>query len=161
MALVNIFTDIADAIREKTGTTDTFTPTEMADAIADIPTGVADVTNNLFDKTQLIEGMCYDWQHNWIENVSTASYFIPVIPGDTILMAGAKNWGTSGDSVFVDSNKAWISNITSRNASGGLIDPFAKTAPNNAAFICATVYIGDADYERFIDRDTLDVRIWS
>ena len=32
-------TDIADAIREKTGTSDTYKPTEMADAIAAIEAG--------------------------------------------------------------------------------------------------------------------------
>lgn len=162
MALTNIFTDIADAIREKTGTTDTFTPTEMADAIADIPAGAADVTENLFDKTQLIEDMHYNWQHNWVATEGLASYFIPVTPGDIVLMYGAKNWGTSGNSVFVDSNKVWISDITNRNASGGLIDPFAKTAPDNAAYVCATVYIDDsAGYEQYVDKDTLDIRIWS
>lgn len=35
----NLLTDIADAIREKNGSSDTYTPAEMAEAIADITTG--------------------------------------------------------------------------------------------------------------------------
>lgn len=162
MALTDIFTDIADALREKTGGSATYKPDEMADAIAEIPTGAADVTDNLYDETQLIEGMCYDWQHNWVAIEGVASYFIPVTSGDIILIRGSKNWGTTGNIVFVNSNKVWISDITNRNTTGGMIPPIAITAPSNAAYVCVTVYVDDtADHERYLDYDTVDVRIWS
>lgn len=160
--LTGVFTDIANSIRTKTGTTDTFTPTEMAEAIADIPTGAADVTDNLFDKTQLIENMAYEaYTHQWQTVAYVSSYFIPVSPGDIVLVKGAKNWGTTANIVFIDSSKQWMSDITHRTSAGGLIDPIAITAPSNAAYVCAAVYVGDSDYERYVDRDTLDVRIWS
>lgn len=161
--LTNVFTDIANSIRTKTGGTDTYKPDEMADAIADIPTGAADVTDNLYDQTALIDGMGYNaWPpHDWRQLSSLASYFIPVSSGDIILMRGAKNWGTTANSVFVDSNKAWISDITSRNGSGGIIPPIVITAPSNAAYVCVTVYVGDADHDLYQDFDTIDVRIWS
>ena len=162
MALTDVFSDIADAIREKTGTTDTFTPAEMPDAIADIPTGAADVTDNLYDETQLIDGMAYLHPgHTWTAIEGLASYFIPVTPGDIILMRGAKNWGTAADNCFVDANKSWLSTITNRNSTGGMIPPIAITAPSNAAYVCVTVYVDDADHERYQDIDTVDVRVWS
>ena len=39
MGLTQVFSDIADAIREKNGSSDTYLPTEMAQAILDIPSG--------------------------------------------------------------------------------------------------------------------------
>lgn len=39
MGLTQVFSDIADAIREKSGSSDTYLPTEMAQAILDIPSG--------------------------------------------------------------------------------------------------------------------------
>lgn len=41
--LSQIFKDIADAIRNKTGSTDTLTPPQMANVINSIPSGGGDV----------------------------------------------------------------------------------------------------------------------
>lgn len=48
MSLSSIFSDIADAIRTKNGSSDTYLPSEMAQAIEDIPSGgsVVDVLTN-------------------------------------------------------------------------------------------------------------------
>lgn len=54
--LTNIFTDIADSIRSKSSTTDTFKPSEMADAIMDIPSGKDRPTDTmLLSGTPLVE----------------------------------------------------------------------------------------------------------
>ena len=49
--LTEVFTDIADAIRAKTGSADTMTPTEMADEIAAIPSGGSDGLDELMQET--------------------------------------------------------------------------------------------------------------
>lgn len=49
-------TAVADAIREKTGSTDTYTPGEMAEAILDI-TGGEDLDAVLAEQEALIEGI--------------------------------------------------------------------------------------------------------
>ena len=56
------YKDIADAIRDKLGSSDTFLPSEMADAIESIPTGPTPVEYKTmfidYDGTVLYEYMC-------------------------------------------------------------------------------------------------------
>lgn len=45
--LTSLFTDIADAIREKTGDTENIVADEFPDAIADIPSGGEDIAEEM------------------------------------------------------------------------------------------------------------------
>lgn len=49
MSLTSVFTDIADAIRSKNGSSDTYTPAQMPQAIQDIPTGGEEIDWEAFE----------------------------------------------------------------------------------------------------------------
>lgn len=64
MSLTSVFTDIADAIRSKNGSSDTYTPAQMPQAIADIPTGGGGIDWEAFEaddgKTRMLFEIPYD-----------------------------------------------------------------------------------------------------
>lgn len=51
MSIKSLFEDIADAIREKSGSSDTYTPAEMPSAIRSIPSGSSTASGVSYDNT--------------------------------------------------------------------------------------------------------------
>ena len=105
------YMDIADAIREKLNSSDTYTPAEMADAIMDIPTGgvvsgdLPIIGEGVYDVSSkatatyiypmpfraYINTSGYYWAYY---NDSSTSFCFPVTPGNTYTLTWTnKTWG--------------------------------------------------------------------
>lgn len=98
------YQDIADAIRNKLGSTDTFLPSEMADAIENIPTG--GVTSEF--KTKFID---YDGTvlHEYTQEEVDALTELPPLPSHEGLICQEWNWSLAdikalGRQVIVGAN---------------------------------------------------------
>ena len=80
------YSDIADAIRGKLGTDETFLPSEMADAIESIPAGTDDEIKTIF--------IDYDGTLLYSYSVSEINALteLPALPSHTGLICQGWNW---------------------------------------------------------------------
>lgn len=128
-------TDIADAIREKTGDSALMTPAEMVEAIAEIPSGGSDVEHHQFIHAQ-------DWLTDATGN--TAAFY------NTYLFALYANKSSGFGIVVITNNTATsykaiysfrsfqLTNQTAWNRSSGLApNRFDRGAANASFYISA------------------------
>ena len=132
------YSDIADAIRAKAGTTSTYTPDEMALAIRSISGGGAII---LQDKTATpstaVQTVQYDTGYDGLRKVTVAA-----IPTDYIIPSGTKQITSNG---VVDVAAYKSANV--QVSGGGGASLYAATLSNHSEQ--DTVYLPDSGYDGF------------
>ena len=100
VVLDSTLTDIADAIRGKNGSSDTYKPSEMSTAITAIPSGGGDIVNGIISRFKATSGTVD--ANTFVEFVNT------ITPGTDTSLVATSNAYYNISAVLVDDNKVFI-----------------------------------------------------